>query len=96
METAVLDENLIGARARNDHSGKVKTRHIALQGLRIARRAAVWPFQPYAKGRQKIKVGMVPGQGKDKVILQSNGSLRREQLDRIFSRCWSRSSKSRP
>src|SRR5271155_4407599 len=80
MKTAVLDENLVGAHAGNDHSGEAEPRYIALQRLRIARRAAVLPFQLYANRSQKIKVGVVPGQGKDKVILQSNHSLRRQQL----------------
>src|ERR1700733_6497532 len=84
MESAVLDENLVSAHAGNDHSGEVDTRYIALQRLRIARRAAVFPFHLYANRSQKIKVGMVPGQGKDKIILQSNQSLRRQQLDRVF------------
>src|ERR1700733_9359697 len=84
MESAVLDENLVSAHAGNDHSGEVETGDIALQRLRIARRAAVFPFHLYANGSLKIKVGMVPGQGKDKIIVQRNRSLGRQQLHTIF------------
>ena len=40
MEAAIFNKNLIRARARHDHSGKINSGHVAFQALGIAQREA--------------------------------------------------------
>src|ERR1700676_236690 len=75
MEAAILNENFIGSHACNDHSSKVETGDIAFERLRITGRAAVLPLHAHTKSSQKIKVGMVPRQGKHVVVIDGNGTL---------------------
>ena len=68
VEAAVLNEDLVGARAGHDHPGQINARHIALQRLRIADGQPVRPFEAHAQPLQKVEVGMVAGHGEDKVV----------------------------
>src|SRR5258708_31392500 len=83
MEAAVLDEYLVCARPSQQDSSNINPSHVALQGLRIARRTFLIAQQLDARARQKLKVRMVSRQRKDEIILQFNLVLRRLQDDRI-------------
>src|ERR1041385_5706722 len=57
MEPAVLDEDLVGVHARNDNAGKVDTRAIALERLRIGARPARLLIEADAQLPQKLSIG---------------------------------------
>src|SRR5271157_6147007 len=82
VEASVLDEYLTGAHSRNDDSGEINPRNVALQGLRIDDGTLVGlATQLDAKPAEKFKIGMVSGQGEDVVVGQRDFSVRRVEHD---------------
>ena len=57
VEAAVLNENLVGARAGHNHTGQVDARHIALQRLWVTDRQLVGPSMRTPSFSRKLKSG---------------------------------------
>src|ERR1700712_4619189 len=68
VKAAILDEDLVGARAGDDDACEIDARDVALQALRIAGGAAILAFDADAELLQKSEIGMVAGEGEDEVI----------------------------
>src|SRR5579862_4703204 len=84
VEAAILDKYLAGTRAGDDDAGNIHTRNIRFQALRIADGTKLFVRKLDADAAQKIVVGMVSGESKYEIILQSHGAFRRFQHYAIF------------
>src|SRR4029077_3462305 len=69
MKPPVLDEDLPGSRASQDHTGNIDAGYVALQRLWVARGTQVIPRQLHSHTAQKFKIRMVSRQRKHKIIL---------------------------
>ena len=75
VKAAVLNKNLVGARAGHDDAGEVDAGHVALQGLGIADGEAVGAFKTDAQLSRKVEVGVVAGHGEDEVVGEGLAAL---------------------
>src|SRR5579864_4739292 len=68
VEASILDEDFIGARAGHDYTRHVDSRHIALQRLRVANRAALLRRKLNSHAGQEVVIGVVAGHGENKIV----------------------------
>jgi hypothetical protein len=72
VEATVFDEDLVGMPAGNNHAGKVDAWNITLAGFGVAVGAGGSGIDFHTHPAQEIKVGMVAGQSKDKLIFNAH------------------------
>src|ERR1700689_2557410 len=65
VEAAILDENLRGVFAADDHAGQVNARNIAFERVGIQIRLAVAGIETNSLLLEKIEIGMIAGHRKD-------------------------------
>src|ERR1700685_2536982 len=72
MKAAVLDEDFVGTRPRDDHPSNVDSGDVAFERHWIADRTALLLRKFNAHAAQKIVVRVVANQSQHKVVLQAH------------------------
>src|SRR6516162_5385842 len=69
MKAAVLDEDFVGAHARDNDSGEVNAGDAAFQRLGVNNRSlVVIAAQPASETADELEVGVIAGHGEDPVV----------------------------
>src|SRR5437879_12467159 len=80
VEAAVLNEDFVCPRSRNNYPSHIDSGDIALQRHRIANRAALICRKLDSHRTQKVIIGVISRHGEDEIVLQTNFAVRpREQ-----------------
>ncbi len=77
VEAAVLNEDFVCPRSRNNYPSHIDSGDIALQRHRIANRAALICRKLDSHRTQKVIIGVISRHGEDEIVLQPNFALRR-------------------
>src|SRR5204862_2091972 len=76
MKSTILDKNLVGSGSSDDHPRHVNSGDVTLKRNRIANRTALLAGKLNAHRPQEFVVGMVSGERKYEVILDSDLAFR--------------------
>src|SRR6185437_8578913 len=83
VETAVLNEDFVGAGAGHDDSGEIDTGYVAFERFLVADGEAVDAGTGDAETFEKSEVGMIAGESEDEVVVQRERAFSGFELDGV-------------
>src|SRR5437899_7070734 len=96
VEAAVLNEDFVCPRSRNNHARYINSRHIALQCHRVAHGPALICRKLDSHRTQKVIIRVISRHGEDEIVLQTKFALRRLDQNMIGIDLGSRAMKAYP